>query len=132
MAGFTVDEGQSYIGSVVYAAGTQETYTLGLFTNAPGALTTTSTWAAVTQPSGSGYAEKTLSAGSFSVSATGVVTYPTQTWTATDNWTGDVQGYYIRNNNGTPKLVHVEYRDAGGFSMLNGRTYEVDLSVDTE
>jgi hypothetical protein len=131
MAGFTVDEGLSYIGNVIYKAATQETYTMGLFVNAPGALTTSSVWANVTQPTGTGYSEITLVAGSFTVSAAGVVTYPLQAWTATDNWSADVQGYYIRNNNGTPKLVHVEYRPAGGFAMTPGKTYEVDLSVDT-
>ena len=131
MAGITVNEGLSYLGNVIYKAGTQETYTLGLFTNAVGALTETSTWSSVTQPSGTGYAEITLVAGTFTVDANGTVTYPQQEWTATADWTGTVQGYYIRNNNGTPVLVHVQYRDDGGYEMLTGRLYTVDLSVDT-
>ena len=131
MAGFTVDEGQEYIANVVYKAATQETYTLGLFTNAAGTLTTSSAWAAITQPTGAGYAEITLVAGTFVVDAAGETTYPQQQWTATGDWTGTVQGYYIRNNNGSPVLVHVQYRDDAGFEMLTGRIYTVDLSVDT-
>ena len=132
MPGITVNEGLSYFGNVLYKAATQETYTLGLFTNAAGTLTATSAWAAVTQPSGSGYAEITLVAGTFVVSADGTVTYPQQQWTAGDDWTGgDIQGYYIRNNNGSPVLVHVQERDDGGFTMLTGRLYTVDLSVDS-
>ena len=132
MAGFTTDEGQEYIADLIYAAGTQETYTMGLFVNAAGTLTTSSVWANVTQPSGTGYAEKTLVAGTFVVDSGGEVTYPQQQWTASDDWTGgDIQGYYIRNNAGTPRLIHVQYRDDAGFSMLTGRVYTVDLSVVT-
>ena len=132
MPGFTVNEGLSYFGNVLYKGATQENLTLGLFTNAPGALTQSSAWAAVTQPSGSGYAEIALVQGTFTVSALGVITYPQQQWTAGDNWTGgNIQGYYIRNNNASPVLVHVQYRDDGGFSMLTGRIYTVDLDIDT-
>lgn len=132
MAGITVNEGLSYIGNVLYKAATQETFTIGLFTNAAGTLDETSVWAGITQPAGSGYAEITLVAGTWTVDANGTVTYPQQQWTAGDNWTGgDITGYYIRNNNGSPVLVHLEYRDAGSFAMTNGRIYTVDLSVDT-
>jgi len=131
MAGFTVNEGLSYIGNVLYKAATQETFSLGLFTNAPATLTQTSAWAAITQPTGSGYAEKTLVAGTFTVSAAGVVTYPQEQWTAGDTWSADVQGYYIRNNNASPVLIHVQYRDDGAFTMTNGKIYTVDLGVDT-
>ena len=132
MAGITVNEGLSYFGNVLYKGATQENLTLGLFTNAAGTLTETSAWAAVTQPSGTGYAEITLVQGTFVVSADGTVTYPQQQWTATADWTGgDIQGFYIRNNNGTPVLVHVQERDSGGFPMTTGRIYTVDLSVDS-
>ena len=132
MAGITVNEGLSYFGNVLYKGATQENLTIGLFTNAAGTLTETSTWSAVTQPSGSGYAEIALVQGTFTVDANGTVTYPQQQWAAGDDWTGgDIQGYYIRNNNASPVLVHVEYRDSGGFSMTTGRIYTVDLSVDS-
>lgn len=132
MAGITVNEGLSYFGNILYKGATQEDLTIGLFTNAAGSLTETSTWSNVTQPSGTGYAEISLSQGTFVVDANGTVTYPQQQWTAGADWTGgDVQGYYIRNNNASPVLCHVQERDDGGFAMTNGRIYTVDLSVDS-
>jgi hypothetical protein len=137
MAGFTTNEGLNYIGNVLYKGGTQETLILGLFTNpapptAP-ALDETAVWADINQPTGTGYAEITLTQGNFSVSASGVVQYPQQTWTATANdWVPNgIFGYYIRNDNATPKLLHVQYRDEGVFFMLDGQIYTVDLSIDT-
>ena len=132
MAGLTVNEGLSYIGNVLYKGSTQETFTLGLFTNTTGTLTASSEWADITQPSGTGYAEITLVAGTFVVSADGTVTYPQQSWTAGADWSpGDVYGYYIRNNNGTPVLIHIQYRDQGVFTMTDGKVYTVDLGIDT-
>lgn len=132
MAGFTTNEGLEYLGTIVYKGATQQNLTLGLFTNVAGNLTTASVWADVTQPSGSGYTEYVLGQGSFVVSSAGVVTYPQQSWTATADWSpGGVYGYYIRNNAGTPVLLHVQYRDDGIFTMTNGRVYTVDLGIDT-
>ena len=132
MAGFTVDEGLAYLGNALYKGSTQEDLTMGLFTNVGGDLDETAVWTDVTQAVGSGYAEITLVQGTFVVSATGVVTYPQQTWSAAADWTtGDVYGYYIRNNNGTPVLLHVQYRDLGVFQMTNGSVYTVDLDIDT-
>jgi hypothetical protein len=130
MAGFSPDEGLNYLGNVIYKGGTQEDLTLGLFTDSD--LDTSSVWADVTEPSGTGYAEISLVQGTFTVSAAGVVTYPQQIWTASDDWSpGDIYGYYVRNNNATPKLLHVQYRDDGVFTMSTGRLYTVDLGIDT-
>ena len=132
MAGFTVDEGLSYIGNVLYKGATQEDLTIGLFTNVGGDLNQTAVWTDVTEPVGSGYAEITLVQGTFTVSSLGVVTYPQQSWTAGADWSpGDVYGYYIRNNNGSPVLLHVQYADDGVFQMTDGNVYTVDLDIDT-
>lgn len=133
MSGFTVEEGLAYFGAVLYDQSlVVENLTLGLFTNLPGTLTLSSVWPNVTQASGAGYAEIPLTPGTFVVDAFGVVTYPQQQWTATGDWAADVQGYYIRNQAaGFPQLVHVQYRDDGGFPMTDGQIYTVDLSVDT-
>jgi len=132
MAGITVNEGLEYLGNIFYKGATQEDLTLGLFVNASGTLDEASEWADITQPSGSGYAEISLTQGNFVVGTDGTITYPQQTWNATADWSpGDVYGYYIRNNAGTPVLVHIQYRDDGVFTMLNGRVYTVDLSIDT-
>lgn len=132
MAGFSPNEGLNYLGNIIYKGATQENLTLGLFTNVTNDLTALSVWADVTQPSGSGYAEISLTQGNFVVSAAGVITYPQQSWTAGDDWSpGGVYGYYVRNNAGTPKLLHVQYRDDGIFTMTTGKVYTVDLGIDT-
>ncbi len=137
MPGFTPNEGLNYIGNVLYKAGTQETLIMGLFTNPAvpdaSALDAGSVWTDVAQPTGTGYAEITLTTGNFAVSAAGVVTYPQQEWTAgAADWSANtVYGYYIRNDNASPKLVHVQYRDDGVFAMTEGRVYTVDLAIDT-
>ena len=133
MAGLTVNEGLNYIASLIYPTATRYDLTIGLLTNAAGTLSETSAWADITQPSGTGYAEIALTNGNFSVDAQGDVTYsPQLQWTAGSDWTGgDITGYYIRNQNASPVLVHIEYRDSGSFPMTNGRIYTVDLTVDT-
>lgn len=131
MPGFTVNEGLSYLAGLNFKGETQENLSLGLFTNAAGTLTQASAWADITQPTGTGYAEISLIQSTFAVAPDGVTTYPQQQWGATADWTGTVQGYYVRNNNASPVLVLVQYRDDGGFEMTTGRIYTVDLSVDT-
>lgn len=130
MPGITVDEGRTYFGNILYKGGTQEELTLGLFTNAAGTLTATSVWADIAQPTGTGYAEIDLSQATW-VNTNGILTYPQQQWTAAADWNLPVQGYYVRNRNASPVLVHIEYRNDGGFTMLNGRIYTVDTSIDS-
>ena len=132
MAGFTVDEGLSYISNLVHKGTTQEDLTIGLFVDATGVLTQTSVWTDVNEPAGSGYAEIALVQATFVVDAFGTTTYPQQSWTAAADWSpGGVFGYYVRNNNGTPVLLYVQYRDDGIFNMTNGKVYTVDLGIDT-
>ena len=132
MAGFTTQEGLEYLGTIIYKGATQQDLTMGLFTNVVDGLIGASVWADVVQPSGTGYAEIALTQGNFTVSSAGIVTYAQQQWIAEDDWSpGDVYGYYIRNNAGTPVLLHVQYRDDGVFTMTTGRVFSVDLSVNT-
>ncbi len=132
MAGITPEEGQDYIAEVLYSQDVSpQTLTLGLFTNSAGALTETSLWANVSQPTGTGYAEVTLTAGSWGVASGGVSTFPQQSWTAGADWSADVTGYYIRTGEGTPRLLHFEYGSAPR-TMSTGNVYIVDLSTDTE
>ena len=133
MAGITPLEGQDYIAELLYPQSlVAQTLLLGLFTNTTGNLVEASTWANVTQPTGGGYAEITLSTGSFTVNSGGVTTYPKQSWTASADWSADIYGYYVRTNEGTPRLLHFEYNDAGARTMSSGNLYSVDLSTDTE
>lgn len=133
MAGVTPNEGQDYIAEVLYSQGTSpQGLTLGLFSNVTDSLTETSQWASVTQASGTGYAEITLTAGSFSIASGGVATFPQQSWVAGADWAADVYGYYVRTNEGSPRLLHFEYSPQGARVMTAGNVYTVDLSTDTE
>lgn len=133
MAGITPDEGQDYIAEALYPQTTSLTsYTIGLFTNVTDDLTQTSEWADVTQPTGGGYSETSLTAGSWSVASGGVATYPTVSWIATDSWDAAVYGYYIRTEETTPRILHFEYRPDGSQSMNEDDIYSVDLSTNTE
>lgn len=133
MAGITPNEGQDYVAEVLYPQSTAvAAYSLGLFTNLPNVLTETSVWAHVTEPTGTGYLEISLVAGNFVVSAGGVTTYPQQSWTAVADWNLPVYGYYIRTQEGTPRLLHFEYNAQGARTMSTGNVYTVDLSTDTE
>lgn len=131
MTGITAYEGTQYIGNVLYKGATQEDLYLGLFT-APAVPNTSTEWGDITQPSGTGYAEIQLTTGNFTVSALGVVTYPQQVFTAGDDWSpGSVYGYYIRNDAGTPVILHMELLNSPPFQMTAGRKIAIDLSVDT-
>ena len=133
MAGITPDEGQDYIADVLYSqAVAPQVLTMGLFTNATGVLTETSVWADITQASGTGYSENTLTAGSWTVSPGGVATYATQSWIAGANWVADVYGYYVRTGEGTPRLLHFEYSPNGARTMTTSDIYSVDPSSNTE
>lgn len=133
MAGITPTEGQDYIAEVLYSQGTApQDLSLGLFVNTAGVLTESSAYADITQASGSGYAEISLTAGSWSIATSGVATYPSQSWIATGDWAADVYGYYIRTMEATPRVLHFEYSPNGARTMENGNVYTVDLSSNTE
>ena len=133
MAGITPDEGQDYIAEVLYSqALVAQTLIMGLFVNTTGALTATSQWADITQASGGGYSEKTLSSGGWSVASGGVATYASQTWVSTGTWAADVYGYYVRTDEGTPRLLHFEYDPGGAKTITNEDLYTVDPSSNTE
>jgi hypothetical protein len=130
MAGITTNEGQSYIAEAVYKKLGLDLM-IGLFTNASG-LGVASIWSAIQQPSGGGYAEKNLLAGTFSVAAGGVATYPQQVWTAAATpITPAVYGYYVRTVEATPRLLHFEFNSSPR-TISEGDSYKVDLSTDTE
>jgi len=130
VAGITPNEGQSYIAEAVYKNQFLDKK-IGLFTNT-GSLSVTSTWASITQPSGGGYAEKDLVAGTYTVAAGGVTTYPLQTWTAVSTtMTPAIYGYYIRTVEATPRIVHFEFNDSPR-TVADGDSYKVNLDTDTE
>ena len=133
MAGITPTEGQDYIAQVIYSQETApQDLTLGLFVDAAGVLLEAAAWADINQASGAGYAEINLTAGSWTVATSGVATYASQSWIATGDWVADVYGYYIRTQEGTPRILHFEYSPNGARTMANGNVYTVDMSANTE
>lgn len=98
---------------------------IGLFTNAT--VNKSTTYATITEPTGSGYARKSLTDTSWVLSSSNptIATYPIQTFTATGTWVGNVYGYFIATTGSTPKLLTVETITGGPFSFLNGKSYSV-------
>ena len=128
-AGFTPDEGEKLLGDYVYKAITTDrtaNMQLGLFTNAsPGE---TLVLASVTEPTGTGYAKKTLTDATWNVSAD-TTTYPQQTFTGgAGGWTGSIQGYFINTNGATQRLLHIEVDGNGPYTINENDTYDIDLS----
>ena len=130
MAGFTPDEGEKLAQQVRYLrthADRDADLELGLFTNvAPGEGIT---HAAITEPTGTGYARITLTDGSWSIPAS-VASYALQTFTGgAGGWTGSIQGYFVatKSAGGTKRLVHLEVDAAGPYTIAENDTYKVTL-----
>lgn len=132
MAGFTPNEGETLMGAMLL----KRTLTdrdadleLGLFTNAsPGETITEAT---ITEPTGTGYARKTLTDASWSEASQGQYTYAQQTFTAgAGGWTGSIQGYFIatKSAGGTQRIIAIEVDPNGPYTMAENDTYDIDLS----
>ena len=128
MAGFTPDEGEKLAQQVRYFrthVDRDADLELGLFTNvAPGE---TITHAALTEPTGTGYARITLTDASWSIPAS-VASYAQQTFTGgAGGWTGSIQGYFIATKaaGGTKRIVHIEVDANGPYTIAENDTYKV-------
>lgn len=132
MAGFTPDEGETLIAQLIH----QRTHVdrdanleLGLFTNS--AADETLTEAAVTEPTGTGYARIDLTDGTWSIS-NGVASYAQQTFTGgAGGWTGSIYGYFIatKSAGGTQRLLYVEIDGNGPYTIAQGDTYAVTPNI---
>ena len=130
MAGFTPDEGEILAQNVRYRrihADRDANLELGLFTNvAPGEGITQ---AAITEPTGTGYARITLTDASWS-EGVNPATYALQTFTVgAGGWTGSIQGYFVatKSAGGTKRLVHLEVDPNGPYTLVANDTYNVTL-----
>ena len=132
MAGFTPNEGETLIANVVHKrthVDRDANLKLGLFTNT--GADETLTHAAVTEPSGTGYARITLTDASWSVT-NDVASYAQQTFTGgAGGWSGTVKGYFINtlSSGGTKRLVYVEIDAAGPYTINQNDTYKVTPSI---
>lgn len=131
MPGITPNEGEHVIAEMVYSRSLTDRdadLELGLFTNTTVGETTT--LATINEPTGGGYARKTLTDASWSVSGD-TAQYATQTFTATStDYSALVYGYFIatKSAGGVPRLLHVEVDPNGPRDINAGDSYEIDLS----
>ena len=131
MAGFLPNEGEAFVADFVIKNVTTDRGTdlhLGLFTNSTG-VDETITAAALTQPTGTGYAQKVLTDASWTGSAD-ARTYPVQTFTGgAGGWTGSIYGYYIITKGATPRILAIEIDTNGPYTIAENDTYAITPTI---
>lgn len=131
MAAYLPDEGETFILNQVLKNITTDRGTdlhMGLFTNST--VSETTTYASITEPTGTGYARKTLTDASWTVSGTGTAaTYAAQVFTATGTWVGNVYGYFIATKGSSPRLLALETISGGPYSFVNLDSISITPSI---
>ena len=133
MAGISPDEGETLRGNVVLKrvlTDRDANLELGLFTNTTAPETITE--AAITEPSGTGYARKTLTDASWTESPQGQFNYAQQTFTGgAGGWTGSIYGYFINTiaGGGTKRLVGIEVDPNGPYTINENDTYDITPQI---
>lgn len=132
MAGFTPNESETLIANIIHKrllTDRDADLELGLFTNAaPGETITEAT---ITEPTGTGYARKTLTDASWDVTGD-LASYAQQVFTGgAGGWSGSVQGYFIatKASGGTPRLLYVEVDSNGPYTINEDDTYSITPNV---
>lgn len=130
MAGFRPDEGDALARDILLKrllTDRDADLELGLFTNvSPGQSIAHS---ALTEPTGGGYARKTLTDATWSAANPSV--YPEQTFTATGGaMTGSIQGYFIatKSAGGTQRILAIEVDPDGPITLNENDTYKITPS----
>lgn len=132
MAGATANEGAKVMADLLYTGASADRgvdLQMGLFTNA-GTLAELKALAlaAITEPTGGGYARKIMTNGNF-VSAGGQTSYPTQTFTTgAGGYAGQVRGYFIATTGTTPRLLHIEIDPLGPYTQNATDIYNVTFN----
>lgn len=132
MAGIIPNEGESLIANIIFKrilTDRDANLELGLFTNASVGESTTE--AALTEPTGTGYARINLTDASWSVSGD-VASYAQQTFTGgVGGWTGSIYGYFIatKASGGTQRLLAIEVDPNGPYTINEADTYKVTPSI---
>lgn len=124
-----VDEGELRVAQILFGAqAVDATLYLGLYTNTTEPLETANL-AALTEPSGNGYARIALSRGSWTVTGD-YAQYAQQTFTANGgNW-GNVYGYFIATSaDGSGKLLGVEQFTGAPFVVNDGDSVKVTPKI---
>ncbi len=132
MAGFLPDEGETVITQVIHQrthADRPANLELGLFTDAaPGETITEAT---IAEPTGGGYARKTLTDASWSISGNPAdATYAQQTFSpSAGDYSGTTGGYFVASTTGgTQRILFMEIDSSGPYTLTDGDTYDIDLS----
>src|SRR3990167_350030 len=132
MAGFIPDEAEALSCNVLIKrvlTDRDADLELGLFTNvAPGE---TITHAAITQPTGTGYARINLTDASWT-GTTDSRAYAQQTFTGgAGGWTGSIQGYFIASVSagGTKRLIAIEVDAVGPYTINVNDTYKITPNI---
>ena len=130
MAGLLPNEGEHLVANLLFKNADVDRGTnldIGLFTNTTAPETITA--ATFTEPTGGGYARKTLTDASWTVT-NDIASYAIQTWTvATTDYTGSVYGYFIVTKGTTPRIIAIEVDPAGPYAMIVNDTYSVTPSI---
>ena len=131
MAGFVPDEGETFQGGMILNQTTTDRGTnldLGLFTNVSPAETITE--ATITEPTGTGYARKALTDGSWSEGAAGVWSYTQQVFTGgAGGWTGSIQGYFVATKGTTARIIAIEVDPSGPYTLAENDTYSITPQI---
>lgn len=133
MAGVTADEGAKVVADLLYLGSNADRGTslqLGLFTNTANQSTLKGLpLTSITEPSGGGYARKTLVNANWTRNI-GTSGYAAQVFTAgAGGYTGQIYGYFIATTGVTPRLLHVEIDLLGPYTLNENDTYSVTPSI---
>lgn len=132
MAGFTPDEGEKLLVDIAckrVLTDRDADLELGLFTNA--AASEATTHAAITEPTGTGYARKNLTDANWT-GAADARAYALQLFTAgAGGWTGSVYGYFIATKaaGGTKRVLWMEIDPIGPYTFAANDDYAVTANV---
>lgn len=127
MAGLLPNEGETFIANMVIknvATDRGTNLQLVLFTNS--SIGETITAATLTQPTTTnGYAAKTLTDGSWSVTDD-TATYAKQTFTATGgSFSAPVYGYAVLTTGTTPRILAIELDPNGPYTLQENDSYDI-------
>jgi hypothetical protein len=123
-----VDEGENRVLAILFGStAVDATLYLGIYTNTTEPLET-ATLASLTEPSGNNYARKSLSRGTWSVTAD-LASYAQQTFTASGGDWGACYGAFLAtSSDGTGKLLSVEHFGSSR-TINNGDSLKVTPNV---
>lgn len=124
------NEGEALVADLVMKNVTTDRGTdleLLLFTNS--SIDETITEATLTEPTGTGYARKTLTDANWTGSAD-TRSYAKQTFTAgAGGWTGSVYGYAIVTKGATPRIIAIEVDPNGPYTFAENDAYDVTPNI---